>query len=216
MKKIKLMIILLFAISLVTGCVTGTRSLENLDVPEYSNDKTAAGEVYIASITDQRVFEQKPRDPSTPSVKGDLSTTSKETLSSLIGRQRNGYGAAMGDVALPENVSVQDKVRELVTEGLEGRGYKVVDNENAANQISIDINKFWAWFSPGFASVSFQSNVECKIDFEQAVGRNQFNVKGYGINKGQIASNANWELAFQRAFQDFLKNLDATLDEANL
>jgi hypothetical protein len=64
--------------------------------------------------------------------------------------------------------------------------------------------------------VSFESNIQCEIDFEQSSGDKKFEVKGYGINKGQVASNANWELAFQRAFQDFLKNLDEVLDESGL
>lgn len=214
MRKISLT--LLLATTVLTGCVTGTRNLENLTVPEYSNEKSAAGDVYIAAIIDSRVFEQKPRNPSTPSVKGDLNSISKQTLSSLIGRQRNGYGKAMGDVALPANVTVQDKVRDLVTTGLESRGYTVVTDENAANQITVDIDKFWAWFTPGFTSVSFESDVQCEIDFLRSEGSQKINVKGYGINKGQIASNANWELAFDRAFQDFLQNLDSAFDKQGL
>lgn len=214
MKKTLLLVPILAALFL-TGCVTGTRNIV-LTPPDYINEKSKSGPIYIAIIEDEREFEQKPRSPFTPSVKGNLSSTSKEKLSTLIGRQRNGYGAAMGDVALPEGVTVQDKVRELITKGLEGRGYKVVDDENSPNKISVDIEKFWAWFSPGFWAISFESNLQCKIDFEQPSGNVTLDVAGYGINKGQVASDANWELAYQRAFLDFLKNLDATLDSQSL
>ena len=214
MKSIK--VILIAMVFALTGCVTGTRNLENLEIPEYASDKNVSGEFYIGQISDQRQFEQKPQDPSTPSVKGKLNSLSKEQLSTLIGRQRNGFGAAMGDVALPEGLTVQDKVRDLLTVGLQSRGYDVVDNEHAANRISVDISKFWAWFSPGFASVSFEANVQCEVDVEQSSGRKTVEVKGYGINKGQVASNANWELAFQRAFQDFLENFDKVLSDNEL
>ncbi len=216
MKTIKLSALLLLSTFIFTGCVTGTRNLENLQVPEYSNDKNASGNVYIAQVSDNRVFQHKPDSPSIPSVKGDLKATSKETLATLIGRQRNGYGAAMGDVAMPEGETVHDAVRELLTEGLESRGYTVVDDKSAPNKVTVDINKFWAWFSPGFTSVSFESDVQCEIDFVQSSGNQKFSVKGYGLNKGQMASNANWELAFQRAFQDFLENLDKTMDSSGL
>ncbi|WP_051219002.1 YajG family lipoprotein [Oceanobacter kriegii] len=216
MKSLKSMAMLIMASFVLTGCVTGTRTLENMEIPDLSMEKNASGEIYIASVTDSRVFEQKPRSPSTPSVDGNLSSTSKDQLATLIGRQRNGFGAAMGDVALPEGVTVQDKMKELVAKGLESRGYVVVDDENAENQISIDTSKFWAWFSPGFASVSFESELQCSIDFEHSGGEEKFDVTGYGINKGQIASNANWELAYKRAFEDFLKNLDEVLDDSGL
>lgn len=207
---------LIFAVVTLSGCVTGTRNLENLDVPAFDNQASASGTIYIGSIEDNRQFAEKPNSPSTPSVKGGLASVSKEGLSALIGRQRNGFGAAMGDVALPEGVKVQDKVRELLTVGLESRGYQVVDDSNATNKISVDVEKFWAWFSPGFASISFESNLQCNIEFERPSGNVVLDVSGYGVNKGQVASNANWELAFARAFTDFLENLDKGLDTKGL
>lgn len=213
MKKIQC--IFLLAVFTLTGCVTGTRNID-LATPDYSNEKNVTGAIYIAVINDKRGFEQKPRDPSTPSVKGNLSSTSKDKLSTLIGRQRNSYGAAMGDVALPEGVTVQDKVRELLTTGLESRGYEIVDDKNAPNQVEIDVEKFWAWFSPGMWSVSFESNLHCKIDFELPSENMTIDVTGYGINKGQVASDANWKLAYQRAYLNFLENLDKLLDAKGL
>lgn len=97
-----------------------------------------------------------------------------------------------------------------------GRVYKVVDDENAPNRISVAIDKFWAWLTLGFVSVTFESYLQSKIDLKQPSGDTTLDIKGYGINKGQVASNANWELAFQRAFQDFLENLDKALDAKGL
>ncbi|MEE8059041.1 MAG: YajG family lipoprotein [Pseudomonadales bacterium] len=199
----------------LAGCVTGTRNIQ-LTPPEYSSGKSASGLIYIASIEDKRIFEQKPKNPSTPSVKGNLSSASKEKLSTLVGRQRNGWGAAMGDVALPEGQTVQEKVRELLTKGLESRGYEVINDNNAPNKITVDIEKFWAWFSPGMWVISFESDIQCKINLENASGSSVIDVTGYGINKGQVASNANWELAYKRAFTDFMKNLDIALDSKGL
>jgi hypothetical protein len=214
MKRITFALFVL--IPVLTGCVTGTRSLDNLQIPELRSVERSVGEVYIARIDDARVFEENPRSPSTPSVRGDLSSTSQETLATLIGRQRNGYGAAMGDVALPQGGTVQSVVRELLVEGLESRGYTVVEDQSSPMRVYVDVDKFWAWFSPGFAMVSFESNVQTSIEFEQPAGTRNFIIEGYGINRAQVASNANWELAFQRAFEDFLNNLDQQLSENGL
>ncbi|GHA20273.1 hypothetical protein GCM10008090_32820 [Arenicella chitinivorans] len=215
MNAFKLTIVLLALLS-STACVTGTRNLQNLEIPEYTSDKSGAGLVFIGPIVDKRGFEQKPKDPSTPSVKGDLSSVSAETRATLIGRQRNGYGKAMGDVALPVGVTVQDKMHALLKTGLESRGYTVVDDANAETRVAVDINEFWAWFSPGFVSVSFESKLQSDLSVESANGKKAISVSGYGLNKGQVASDANWELAFKRGFQNFLENLDTLLDESGL
>lgn len=211
----KLNMIFLAATLLLSGCVTGTRNID-LTPPGYQSDKKASGSVYIGSITDSRAFEAKPSSPSTPSVNGDLSKTSKEKLNSLIGRQRNGYGKAMGDVALPAGVTVQSEMRDLLAAGLQARGYTVTQDKNAPATMNVDIEKFWAWFSPGMWAVSFESNLQCSIDVTQKGKKKELKVVGYGVNKGQVASDANWALAYERAFEDFLKNFDKALDDAGL
>lgn len=198
----------------LSGCVTGTRNI-NLAVPDYAYEQTASGPIRIGSIEDKRQFEQDPPDPSTPSVKGTLASKSTEQLATLIGRQRNGYGAAMGDVALPEGETVPGKVRELLRQGLGGRGYTVVE-ESAPIEVDVDIQRFWAWFSPGMFSVSFESVIETVLTFTQPSGDISVTVAGYGINKGQVASDANWAMAYERAHADYLKNLEGALDERGL
>jgi len=41
-------------------------------------------------------------------------------------------------------------------------------------------------------------------------------VRGYGINKWQVASDANLALAYERAINEFLINLDKALDGKGL
>ena len=210
-----LQLLFLVATFTLSGCVVGTRNID-LAVPAYDSGQSASGTVYINTVTDNRVFEQQPSNPSTPSVDGNLSSTPKAKLATLIGRQRNGFGKAMGDVALPKGMTVEDKVRELLTQALASRGYEVVDDKNAPNQISVDIEKFWGWFTPGMWAISFEANLQCNIDFAGPGAKRTFDVTGYGINKGQIASDENWQLAYQRAYENFLQNLDAVLDESGL
>lgn len=216
MKSLKVIICFFMVSTLLSGCVLGTRNIDLAPPQGYTNEFSSEGNVYIDLIDDKRLFERSPRKPSTPSVDGDLDTTPKAKLSSLIGRQRNSYGMAMGDVALPEGGTVQDEVREILTKAIESRGYKVVNDKNAPIRVSVEIEKFWAWFTPGFIAISFEANLQCKVIVVTKLDRHIFNVKGYGINKGQIASDANWKLVYDRAFLNFLTEFDKSLDEKGL
>ena len=187
-----------------------------LNAPELASTGQAKGEVFIGTIEDNRAFEQSPRDPSTPSVNGDLSSTSKDQLSTLIGRQRNGYGKAMGDVALPAGQTVTTEARELLTKGFERRGYTVTNNANAPVKVNVAIDEFWGWFSPGFWAVSFETRISTDLTVTTNGGDKTVTVAGYGRNSGQVASDANWQLAFSRGFEDFLNKLDQALSELGL
>ncbi|MFC7291592.1 hypothetical protein [Hirschia litorea] len=210
----KLNIIVAAFALLLGGCVTGTRSVD-LAMDSYTNDKTASGEIYIASISDERTFEQKPKEPSTPSVKGTLEDMSKDDLSKLIGRQRNSYGKGMGMVALPEGGTIQNEMRKLLVEGLESRGYTVTDNPSAPIQLAVNISDFWAWFTPGAFVVKFEAIVGSELNFSGSVDQT-ISPSARSMNKAQIASDANWRLAYKRAFGIFLEDLDKQLDEAGL
>ncbi len=165
------------------------------------------GAVALRSITDARLFEDKPADPSTPSVHGKVVNMPADQRATMVGRQRNTYGAAIGDIALANGQTVLSKTRDLVTAGFAKRGYSVSTDPKAANFVDIRINQFWAWSVPGFWAVDFDARIECAIT---AKGRT-FDVSGYGKNSGQMASDTNWEQAYEDAFDDFLKNLDVQL-----
>ena len=216
MKRLKLIVCFFIASILLSGCVLGTRNIDLAPPQGYKNEISSAGNVYIDLIDDQRVFEKSPKKPSTPSVDGELAATSKTKLSSLIGRQRNSYGMAMGDVALPEGGTVQNEIRELLTKAIESRGYTVVNDKSAPIRVSVEIEKFWGWFTPGFVAISFEADLQCKVIVLTELDEHIFDVKGYGRNKGQVASDGNWKLVYDRAFLSFLTQFDKMLDEKGL
>lgn len=202
------------ACALTSGCVTGRRMIA-LDTPVQTAPATSKGSVAIGAITDQRRFENKPSSPSTPSIDGDVNSASKDSLKGMIGRQRNGYGAAMGDVALAGGATVESQTRALITEGLKRRGYTASEG-GGADAVTVNIDEFWGWFSPGFATVSFEARIRTNLSLTAGGQKRDLAVNGYGINKGQVASDANWQLAYARAFEDYLKNLDTALAGAGL
>jgi uncharacterized lipoprotein YajG len=203
----------LVSLLLLTGCVTGRRSIA-LNVPTLAVSTAAKGAFHIAGVVDNRAFQNKPSDPSTPSVDGDVTALSAEQKATMIGRQRNTYGHAMGDIALPAGDSVIQRTRLLLEQGLKHRGYEISPDPSAPYSASVSIDEFWAWSTPGFLSLPFEARVYCTVILKKASDQSTVIVKGYGINHGQVASDGNWQLAYDAAFQDFLNKLDAELTKA--
>lgn len=198
---------LLFVLVLQTGCVTGRRTFE-VPVP-VSNAKPDAvrGEVYLAAVTDDRVFENKPSDPSTPSIDGDVQSLSAAEKDHMIGRQRNGFGRAMGDIALANGETVTHRVRLLVEEGLRRRGYVISQDPNAPTSASVSIDQFWAWMAPGMFALTFEAKVGTQVVLKDRTGVTKVYAYGHGLNHGQVVKDGNWQEAFAPAFDQYLASL---------
>jgi hypothetical protein len=199
--------------SLTSGCVVGRRTV-GLNVPPAATSMGSKGDAYIAEVVDHRTFENQPNDPSTPSIDGDVGALSAEQKSTMIGRQRNGFGKAMGDIALPDGQSVPQQVRGLVEFALKARGYNISSNASAATKLNVSIDQFWAWFTPGMFSVTFEARVYCALTLTKDGKTTQLMVQGYGKNPGQVASDANWREAYDRAYKDFLDKLGIELEKS--
>lgn len=195
----------------LSGCVVGRRTVD-LEVPVSVISSEQKGTMKLLSVSDARDFQNKPSSPSTPSVDGDVDRMSLDEKSRMIGRQRNGYGMAMGDIALPAGVSIEEKAKKLIEEGLKERGYAMTVQGPSDYTVDVTVRKFWAWFTPGMFTISFEANLECEAEIVGQSRTEILRVVGYGRNVGQIASDANWQLAYQRAFEDFHQNLLKALD----
>lgn len=198
-----------FALALMSGCAT-TRTQMSLEVPPTSSAVVSGGKpVVIDTIHDTRVFETDPDDPSTPSLKKGASYALDATQrKQAIARKRGGFGKAFGDILLPPGENIETVTRKLLTNAFAARGYSVVDAASApadAPHVSVDIRQFWAWFTPGFWSASIEAKLDTLLKIDSPQGHRQVTVKGYGHNAIQVAREANWQLAYQRAFEDYLK-----------
>lgn len=197
---------------LMSGCAT-TRSYMPLNVPAAGSGVVSGGKlIVIDAIHDTRTFEADPSDPSTPSLKKGtryaLDATQRERA---IARKRGGFGKAFGDILLPAGQNVATLTRQLLGNALAKRGYSVVDAADAPDgtpHIDVDINQFWAWFTPGFWSATIEARINTLLKIDTAQGHRQVMVKGYGRNAIQVGRLANWQLAYERAFKDYLKQFD--------
>jgi hypothetical protein len=192
------------------GCAVGQRKLD-LQIPAGAKVVDGSkGAVQIVSVIDKRTFENKPSDPSTPSIDGDVKTLSASQKNKMIGRQRNSWGKAMGDIALIDGQTVESRTRALVTEALKRRGYAVTDSQSK-NRAEIAVDKFWAWFTPGMFAVDFEAHIQANLQLSLNGRSGKFTVLGHGRNLGAVGSNSNWQEAYARAFEDFLANFETAL-----
>jgi hypothetical protein len=197
---------------LMSGCAT-TRSEMRLDLPAPGSAVISGGQpLVIDSVHDARVFEADPPDPSTPSLKkGAKYALTPEGRKQAIARKRGGFGHAFGDILLPPDQNVESLTRQLLTNAFAAHGYSVVDAATApanTTQVSADIQQFWAWFTPGFWSATIEAHIKTLLTIVGPQGQRKLEVKGYGRNSIQFGRLANWQLAYQRAFKDYLKQFD--------
>ena len=155
--------------ALGSGCAA-TRSEVKLASPGAAPAATmpATGRVVvIRSVKDERVFEQSPRDPSTPSLGGEgASKTPAEIKARAIGRKRNAYGMAMGDVLLEPGKTVEAVVRENLAIALGQAGFQVRDSAPAGLaplMIDVRIRKFWSWLTPGALAMTVEALIETDL-----------------------------------------------------
>lgn len=205
--------ILLITLTMMVGCATNRGVIEIQDVP-VANPSQGVG-LKFSRISDNRAFELKPAQASTPSLKnGEIEDT--EITSRAIARKRNGYGMALGDILLPEGRTVAEVVQNRLTKGFQENGYRVLTpgdaNYDSAIPLDVDINKFWGWMSPGFLSIGL--NFQTAIDVTAPIKglENSIEVDSEVQKRFQTAAGRNWktviDLSLDELSADILKELN--------
>lgn len=158
----------------LVGCAT-SRSEVKLSEPAVPATAAATASknktVLLRSVTDERVFEEAPSSPSTPSLGFEGSAKSADDIKArAIGRKRNGFGKALGDVLLENGMTVRQVMRKNLTASLQQAGFKVTENaaDAGSSPIVMDahVKKFWAWFTPGFWAVTVGAQISTDLVVE--------------------------------------------------
>jgi hypothetical protein len=207
----------LVLLGMVSGCAT-TRS--TVDVQSAQAPTVAAkGFAKITEVRDVRRFEAAPTDPSIPSLEKPEELKNPAITSRAVARKRGGYGMAFADILLPEGRTVEQIVREAATKALGEQGYQVVDamspHYDKALSMQIDIDQFWAWFTPGFWQVSVEFRGLLMLKAEALTGRKEDIVRGSAIVKGMAATDAEWKEVIVAGVGDLTKNLQSVIKPAN-
>ena len=208
--------IALTATCLCGGCVVGRRTidLESVHAKELASAKAGIkpgeGRVRIAlKVVDKRVFQESPRDPSIPSVGGK-----KGDEAILIGRQRNGYGMAMGDVAASNGYTVAEHIGKLVEEAFIKAGYEVVRSEGTEDgvlPVEVVVSQFWGGVTPGFWAITVSARSDIKVAITDGTGRISVSSLVETDKKAMAAGDAAWLASFKRNADDLVADLVAKL-----
>ena len=192
----------------IVGCAT-SRSEIKLSRPAaiVPTSTGAVGRtVLIRSVKDERVFEEAPPDPSTPSLgHGGAGQASPEVKARAIGRKRNGYGMALGDVLLEGGQTVEGVIRENLTAALQQAGYRVTHNSAEAGMsplvLDVHIKKFWAWLNPGFWAITLSTNITTDLDISGIATPTVVSV--HVEDSHQIVADGAWIAIVDKALQDY-------------
>jgi hypothetical protein len=162
----------LTAVLLMSGCAT-SRSEIKLHTPTVvapaTTESSGQHVVVIGKITDERAFAEAPDDPSTPTLGfGGADKATAEIKARAVGRKRNTYGKALGDVLLQPGQTVEGTVRENLVAAFEQAGYRVrAENDAGPSPLVVDVHikQFWSWFTPGFWAITLSNNIATDLVF---------------------------------------------------
>lgn len=208
-KKLLHTLFVLFFIFTLTSCASNRSVL--IVTPENPLSSTFLHKsAVIRSITDARQFMEKPPTPNIPSLgQGGVSKHSTELRSRAIGRKRNGYGKALGDVFLEDNNSVQNLVINTLTNVLNNYGYEIHDINSTYPPdtifIDITVNKFWSWIDIGFWSIG----IEAEIDTDVSITYNDnktISISARTSNRVMAATDSAWKETIDLVLQNYKKN----------
>lgn len=174
------------------GCAT-SRSELSLASP-VATPAAGGKPIVIRSVKDERVFEQAPSDPGVPSLGFEgASQATAETKARAIGRKRNTYGKALGDVLLQPGQTVESVVRDNVAAALQQSGYRVVpaaDANASTPAADVRIRKFWSWLQPGFWAITLHTAIFTDIQLSGTAA--PMPVQVTKSQPMQIATEGNW------------------------
>jgi hypothetical protein len=156
----------------------------------------AAGVAKIVEVRDRRSFEVNPSDPSRPSLGSADEIRDPAITARAIGRKRNTYGQALGDVVLPEGRTVAELVRDGARRALQDKGWAVVEPSSPdyarALPLALDVDQFWSWFTPGFAAITVRFVALVEMRGEQLVGATSSQAAATAQYEGLAATESVW------------------------
>lgn len=202
-----LYLLIALAALMFSGCAT-SRGIMPLSIPAVTeasqkHDVT----VHISSVTDNRVFEERPGSPDIPSLGfGGVAAAEEEIKTRAIARKRNGFGKALGDILLPEGQTVPSVTRDMVASALRSAGYSVTDTAGTPGAVNLEvaINKYWAWVNMGAWALTITAHTDTALAAHYPEGRTKsYSVFAKGSHRPQMASTANWQKAFRLMMEDF-------------
>ncbi|MGO2132115.1 MAG: hypothetical protein ACTH3D_04345 [Halomonas sp.] len=207
MKK-TLVALTILMVLVLQGCAT-SRSVIDIHAPaEHVNTQVndpSRPSLYIRQVIDKRQFQDAPNSADIPSLGFEGASAATEDIKArAVGRKRNGYGKALGDILLPEGTTVTDLVQAAAAEGFEKAGWQVVNNANSSQDVTtvdIEVTRFWTWFQPGFWSLALNTDIETEFGISDQHHISPIHV--HNRDKMQVALDSDWKKSTELALEQY-------------
>lgn len=216
LQSLKLVILTAFVALSVSACAT-SRSVLPIAAPVSEQPKSNSF-VKITEVRDLRQFSVNPGDPSMPSL-GDADEIQDAKITSrALGRKRNGYGMALGDVMLPETTSVVGLVRDSAKKALQDKGYVVVDEGSPdyarALPLAMDVEQFWAWLGWGFTEFTFTFDGKIGMKGGSLLASDPAMVSSQTVVKSIAGTESVWTRVIQTGVNDLAEQIKVHIKPA--
>ena len=194
MKKLAVVLAMLV---LFTGCAT-SRSI--IDVPSSTpqNAQTVAANgkaVYINTVRDNRSFQTNPRSPDIPSLDPSEDLTDAIKLRA-IGRKRNAYGKALGDILLKDGTTVESLIASATRRAFSENGYQVLDYSTWVTPgvyvVDVSIDQFWSWMNPGFWAITLSTEISTSLSIKEGTKQQHAVVQVKASDQFQVGTESNY------------------------
>lgn len=171
-------------------------------------------QVFINAAVDKRVFQINPSSPDVPSL--DPSENLDDSIKQrAIGRKRNGFGKALGDLLLKDGQSIESLTTSSIRQAFVEKGYTVVSNKEQIGKdtfvVNANIEKFWAWMNPGFASITLSTEISTELDIKSASNISKEKIYVKAADGFQLGTKSNWIEVINRALRLYVDDLKSKL-----
>lgn len=198
----------------LTGCAT-SRSILDVQTPTGQIGQANGRSVYINAIADNRSFQTNPSTPDIPSL-DPTEDQSDNIKSRAIGRKRNGYGKALGDILLKDGETVQNLAYKSIQEAFVEKGYTIINNKEQITKdtyvVNASIDKFWAWMNPGFWSITLSSEISTDITIKSGKTTTPLTGSAKAAEGYQVATERNWAEIIQKSLRLYIDDLKTKLN----
>jgi hypothetical protein len=196
----------------MTGCATN-RSQVSIQQPSAVAQVQPNGKrVFIKVVTDSRQFQEKPKTQDIPSLGFEgSSAATEEAKKQAIGRKRNTFGKAMGDIFLDKGQTVETVIAGTLQQAFSDMGYNIVKNEQEAYGdalvITAKIESFWTYMTPGMWAIKLSCNISTQVNGAIADKNELENITVKAEGNYQMATDSNYMEVVQQALSQYVEQV---------
>lgn len=205
-------------VALLAGCATSRSVVDvspSIGEPASATVPQNGKAVYINSVNDKRAFQESPSTPDIPSM--DPAKPHTDAIKPrAIGRKRNTFGKALGDILLKEGDSIDALTAQAIRQAFIDKGYKVLDKSDQVTPstyiVNADVDKFWTWMNPGFWALTISADISTDLSIKNGEDTQKLTVQVKSADHFQTGMDSNYIQVISAALKQYIQELKLKLN----